>query len=155
MVCRFDVVCGKNKATFNASHSVNRFAPDGNRSIFAIFYSLFVGFGSGFAIYEISNEIWLAFREFSASDFRWVTFGWLIVCVCDCGSVAYSLLKLNCDRIWLQRAFPFRRFCIQKQNQTFTRRPRRKLINLVFTCLGGGVRARGFVCVSVYLEFDL
>lgn len=33
MACRFDVGCGKNKAIFNASHSVNRFAPDGNRSI--------------------------------------------------------------------------------------------------------------------------
>lgn len=40
MACRFDVGCGKNKAIFNASHSVNRFAPDGNRSIFKFILKL-------------------------------------------------------------------------------------------------------------------
>lgn len=46
MACRFDVGCGKNKAIFNASHSVNRFAPDGNRSIFKFMLNLIYVFVS-------------------------------------------------------------------------------------------------------------
>lgn len=71
MACRFDVGCGKNKAIFNASHSVNRFAPDGNRSIFKFILNLIYFFFSflDFPLVSFSILSWLAFR---VNDFRLV-----------------------------------------------------------------------------------